>query len=953
MKPEQIRRIAAAALDRAEDVARHWLPEGKRQGAEWVARNPRRDDQRAGSFSVNLTTGAWSDFATGDKGGDLAALIAYLDGAKQGEAARRLADFLGIAADPAKPKMGGAGVAGGGRRAEPGASAAVAERHNLPENAAGPILPIPAQAPPLPAHPRHGKPSATWIYRDAEGRALFHVCRFDPPNGRKQICPLTWWVDGWRWKATPAPRPLYNLDRIAAQPGAPVLVCEGEKAGDAAAQLFPDCPATTAPNGAQAPNKADWSPLKGRRVLIWPDNDQPGQDYAVAIARLARAAGAVSVDVLDLAALAINPTTGAAHDLPAGWDAADALADGWTAARLAELERAGKLWRPVNARQENHVPENATRENEDHFALRLDLTPPGIYFFGFFFNKHTRQREPRQPQWICSPLEIAARTRDVNGEHWGRLLEFTDADGTPHRWAMPMSMLAASGEELRGELLRQGLLISSNSEARRRLSDFVQESNPDRHARCVLKTGWHNGSGVFVFPTRTLGDEVEPVLFQSDVLDNPYRERGTLADWRREVAALCVGNSRLAFSVSCGFAAALLGLAGEDGGGFHFRGDSSTGKSTALRVAASVWGGADYLKRWRATDNALEALAALHSDTLLVLDEISQMDGRALGEAAYMLESGRGKSRADRNGNARQSKTWRLLFLSAGEISLTEHMQQAGKRAHAGQEIRMADIFADAGAGLGLFEVLHDRESGHSFSRDLCERAAHSYGTAGPAFIEKIIRNREYAERFARDVRASFVDDHMPHGAGGQAQRAAARFALVAAAGELASEWGITGWSHGEAEQAAGKCFAAWHDARGGVGNLEQLQILRQVRRFFELHGESRFTVWARAGDDRAPHTSNRAGFVKHERVKNNDHKQSDGADDQILQSTFYVLPEVFRTEISQGFDHREVERVLLHRQWLKTDKEQRATRKERLPGFNRPSRVYVLRFDDEARDIE
>jgi putative DNA primase/helicase len=78
------------------------------------------------------------------------------------------------------------------------------------------------------------------------------------------------------------------------------------------------------------------------------------------------------------------------------------------------------------------------------------------------------------------------------------------------------------------------------------------------------------------------------------------------------VWALCVGNSRLAFAVACAFAGPLLRPAGMESGGFHYRGDSSSGKTTALKVAASVYGGAGYLQRWRTTDNALEAIAAQH-----------------------------------------------------------------------------------------------------------------------------------------------------------------------------------------------------------------------------------------------------------------------------------------------------------------------------------------------------
>lgn len=156
------------------------------------------------------------------------------------------------------------------------------------------------------------------------------------------------------------------------------------------------------------------------------------------------------------------------------------------------------------------------------------------------------------------------------------------------------------------------------------------------------------------------------------------------------------GNSRLVFAVSCAFAAPLLHLVGEENGGFYLRGPSSTGKTTVLFVACSVFGGRDYLQRWRATINGLEGVAIQHNDALLCLDELKQVDPREAGEVAYLLANGSGKQRANQHGGAREKYTWRLLFFSSGETSLADHMRTAGKKAHAGQETRLADPRAQA-----------------------------------------------------------------------------------------------------------------------------------------------------------------------------------------------------------------------------------------------------------------
>ena len=88
--------INRAALQRLPDLCVRWLPNGRRRGHEYVALNPRRADRQAGSFCINLHSGRWSDFAIGARGGDVVSLAAYLSGLGQADAARQLAEMLGV-----------------------------------------------------------------------------------------------------------------------------------------------------------------------------------------------------------------------------------------------------------------------------------------------------------------------------------------------------------------------------------------------------------------------------------------------------------------------------------------------------------------------------------------------------------------------------------------------------------------------------------------------------------------------------------------------------------------------------------------------------------------------------------------------------------------------------------------------------------------------------------------
>jgi putative DNA primase/helicase len=194
------------------------------------------------------------------------------------------------------------------------------------------VAPVPPDAPAAPPHPTLGKPSRAWAYRDAAGHLLGFVQRFDASDGDKEVRPLTLWrsaADGklkWEWKLWPLLRPLYGLDRLAAAPDVIVVVTEGEKAADAAGRLLPGCVAVTSPNGSKSAAKADWSPLKGRRVVVWPDCDAPGLAYAQHVSGLGLSAGAASIAI-------VAPP----QDALPGWDAADAEAEGWTTERAVGL----------------------------------------------------------------------------------------------------------------------------------------------------------------------------------------------------------------------------------------------------------------------------------------------------------------------------------------------------------------------------------------------------------------------------------------------------------------------------------------------------------------------------------------------------------------------------------------------------------------------------------------
>lgn len=357
--------INSAAAARLPSLLEQWLPDGRFEGHEYKALNPLRSDSKVGSFSINVHSGAWADFATGDKGGDPVSLFAYLfHHGDQGKAARELARDVGVALDDAAPE------ADRGKRTSPWV----------------PITPVPAGAGEYPrAHVKRGRPEATWEYRDRAGQLLGVVFRFRTSDGGKEVLPCVYAVnretgeEAWRWLSFAEPRPLYGLNRW--RDGLPVMVVEGEKCVDAAhAELGDTFNVVSWPGGGKAVHKADWASLAElclqgdapSKVFVWPDADsqrkklskedaaagvdpesqpllpwdkQPGVQAAEHVARALSQLG-VSVKVVDL------PPPG---ELPDGWDVADAIADGWDAQRIKDFMRAN-LRAPAQAKSEASPP---------------------------------------------------------------------------------------------------------------------------------------------------------------------------------------------------------------------------------------------------------------------------------------------------------------------------------------------------------------------------------------------------------------------------------------------------------------------------------------------------------------------------------------------------------------------------------------------------------------------
>lgn len=536
--------------------------------------------------------------------------------------------------------------------------------------------------------------------------------------------------------------------------------------------------------------------------------------------------------------------------------------------------------------------------HDSWFSLKGTPMRPGLYWHGW-----TKNDEPVD-NWICSPIHAVAQTEGEEGDAHGLLLRFLTPRGRWREWAAPLHLLKGSGEELRGELLDLGVRIDPKN--RNLLTHWLMAQYPENWIVAATRCGWHEGGEgrAFVMPGRTLGSQ--DVRFQSEhAIHDAYAQRGALEGWREQVAALCSGNPLLVLSVSAAFAGPLLRIAKlqEVGGaGLHFFGDSSRGKSTLLQTGASVWGGPGFIRTWRATANGMEGTAASLSDALLVLDEISECDPREIGSIVYALANGTGKQRGNKTGGARHTNRWRILALSSGERTLAAHMQEGGRRVKAGQEARLLDI-PSTDRRHGAFDCLHGHEEGRAFAELLKQATGAQYGHAGPAFVEALLNDeRDLPGLYGRTCALPALSS-----ADGIEGRAAGVFGLVGLAGELASEYGITGWAEGEAMEAAIGAYQLWRHYRGG-GHTENHQILTGIREFLARHGDSRFSPLDNPGEVR-----DRAGYFE-----------------EKAEGTIWLFNSPGLREAAPGFDIRRILDALEDAGWIaEKDKEKRSKRKK------------------------
>lgn len=501
------------------------------------------------------------------------------------------------------------------------------------------------------------------------------------------------------------------------------------------------------------------------------------------------------------------------------------------------------------------------------------------------------------PIRLCDPFEVIGTGCDIAGqyyhviEHQGEQCLIARGDvGTNEGW----------------RLLRNLMNIPSARKKLDLLTEYIQESQSIEPWEITDTAGWHKDA--YILPNGEIVGKAEQIYFDGKISNakrRAYGSKGSLNHWKSQIGKYADGNSRLCLLLGAAFAAPLMQHLGIDGGILHLYGASSSGKTTAQRVAQSVWGhGAATTESWNTTAFALTNNAAARNDGLLSMDEISE-DGNGLGvdHSIYALSNGKGRAQGNKDGGNRPEIHFRTLCSSTGEVSLESHLLMHGKQVKAGQLVRCPSIPHQ-------LENKHDFADFRAFTNHLNLAVAEYYGTAGRIFIEQLCADKAHWLKVAQEC---FNQHHqqlaVDFALNAQHTRTARLFAAAMAGIELACKFGILSLNSEATAQGVYKCFSDWltpiQERSNGQGKSYEENAIEQAARDYMTRHRFDFV------DIEQPYqpSSHFSGYTK---------KFPDKDDE------YYVFSSIFKEEICKGFDEEIVKAVLYDLGWLQKEQEKR-----------------------------
>ncbi len=962
------------------------LPGGKFQNNEYVVKNPTRLDNKAGSFSINITSGKWSDFATNDAGNDLIGLTSYVKGISPLDACF----YIGVPL-PDKSKVNNIAESGLNTDREE-----VVEIECTPEeieeyvaslnNTASLPVGYPEQKQAEEEQPisttsdieqqyTHAvvpefseefmgrktrdrfKDGTLTFYRyySSKGVPVGCVVRCDKDINGDKVKSFAQFSYDWikkRWNASWSGdgKPLYNLQEIVLRPDVPVMVVEGEKTAEATKLLFPEYVVTTSCMGSASPRSSNWSCLGGRDVIIARDNDLTGSRYARSLNDILTKQGAKSISGLSplrLGSYTIvdGKPTKKEHGTPEKYDLADSLADGWTAELIKEWKNHEDFSPFFEATEEVIALGEELKDGDKIIYLKGQRYKLNYEKNILYYEKEEKNESgDTAKSWkeLCGYMKPTHCTEDASGDH-GVLVQIVTRRNKLVECFFARREIATEKDTIKLLLdkglsiphLRDGLCYAINY--------YLNNYEPEFKAVGVDMVGWQGDNTAYILPfvnesrncynTNQAGEKpVEYILQQKTATSRVLKKKGTSEEWKRTIGEVCRGNHLHTFAILASLTAPALKLLNEEGGFFHYVGSTSIGKSTILHVAKSVWGFKD-LGSFRSTDNSLESICKNSNDGAMFLDELGEVNADDLFKIIYMMANGVTKGRADRSGNAKETAHFTVLAQSTGEIGLEAKLAEKKLQVKGGQLIRMAEIDADRGKGLNTFDILNinpDTKAPFASGREQAEflktHANQNYGIVIDEFMKKVVADVEDYKLALKQAKTQWLTRKLTGDEGVEVARMAKRFSTIFATGIIAVELGIIPHSVADIETCIDEVFKNWLDRFGGDCSHEFRMITTDLRKLCIEQQYSRF-LNADPTDEKQNLPHNKAGYWKMK--------------DSTLYE-FWIDPAVFERDVLKGRDKKVFYPLLVNNGYIKKEVESRY-QCQRQPHKEKQQRFIVI----------
>jgi hypothetical protein len=433
-------------------------------------------------------------------------------------------------------------------------------------------------------------------------------------------------------------------------------------------------------------------------------------------------------------------------------------------------------------------------------------------------------------------LLLQAIIHDLEADSYELELRFQDVKGGVGSLRIERALIREPSRVV-GRLLDAGAILPPNRKAASELVDLALNAEPVEQYAITRRGGWHGSK--YVMRTETFGDSSRSLRYAGPTTTYPSYglRQGSAAAWADGLDGPMAASSYLTFAMGVACGAPLLAILGEDEGAtFHFYGFSSTGKSLASRVCESMTGRARNadLATFDMTDRSIEELCHSRNDASAIFDEEGRNTGSLTrkrdrrAKLAFMIPGGRGTVRsrsAVRNADL-ANLTWRLFALSSGE----EPLENATERRRAGEQVRHIDVPVPPPEEGGIFDRLDDGpEEGIRLAAQVERTIEQNYGEAIRPYLAVLTERRSELTPKVRELVNEFITS-VGADANPWERRFAQKFAIVAAGGTFAAEFGIAPFDADHARRCVTRIYRR---ARAAIRSVEETynRVLAGLRR--------------------------------------------------------------------------------------------------------------------------